>query len=91
MIRLTLAALLLAGSTHITFADSNKAALAPGSLTAAQVTQKLQSQGYTVNKVEFDDGSYKVKAISPSKQKTKLQVDAANGSVLNAKVDDGKD
>jgi hypothetical protein len=93
MLRVTLAALLLAGATTVAFADSDadKAKLPPGALSADQVTQRLQSQGYSVSKIKFDDGNYKVNAIGPNQQKTKLEVSPSTGTVLKSKVDDGSD
>ena len=92
MIRMTFAALLLAATTTMAVADNdaNKVAQA-GALSATQVTQKLQSQGYTVRKIKFDDGAYKVKATGPNQQKTKLEVNATTGAVISSKVDDDKD
>ena len=89
MIRMTLAALLLAGATTVALADSNKAPPA-GALSAAQITQKLQSQGYTVSKIKFDDGKYKVTAIDANNEKAKLEVNAMTGAVLNGKTEAGK-
>jgi hypothetical protein len=93
MYRIVLAALLFAGASTLALADSDadKVALKPGSLTSAQVTQRLQSQGYTVRKIKFDDGSYKVKATGPDQRKTKLEVSPSTGAVLSTKVDDDKD
>jgi hypothetical protein len=90
MFRLTLAALMLAGVSAAALADSDasKVALKPGWLTADQVTQRLQSQGYTIRKIKFDDGEYKVKAFGPGQQKTKLEVSPSSGAVLSSKVDD---
>jgi hypothetical protein len=93
MIRMTLAALLLAGATSVALADSDadKVALKPGWLTSTQVTQRLQSQGYNVRKIKLDDGAYKVKATGPDQRKTKLEVSPSTGAVLSTKVDDDKD
>jgi hypothetical protein len=93
MIRIALAALLLAGGSAVAFADSDadKVALKPGWLTSAQVTQRLQTQGYTVRKIKADDGGYKVKATGPDQRKTKLEVSPSTGAVLSSKVDDDKD
>jgi hypothetical protein len=93
MLRATLAALLLVGATAVAFADSDadKAKLPPGALSVEQVTQRLQSQGYAVTKIKFDDGNYKVKATGPNQQKTKLEVSPSTGAVLKSKVDDGSD
>jgi hypothetical protein len=90
MLRFTLAVLMLAGVSAAALADSDasKAALKPGWLTADQVTQRLQSQGYTIRKIELDDGEYKVKASGPGQQKTKLEVSPSSGVVLSSKADD---
>ena len=93
MLKVTLAALLLAGTTAVAFADSDvdKAKLPPGALSAVQVTQRLQSQGYAVRQIKFDDGAYKVKATGPNQQKTKLEVSPSTGAVLKSKIDDDSD
>jgi hypothetical protein len=94
MYRIALAALLFAGASTLALADSDAdkvVALKPGWLTSAQVTQKLQSQGYTVRKIKLDDGGYKVKATGPDQRKTKLEVSPSTGAVLSTKVDDDKD
>jgi hypothetical protein len=93
MIRTTLAVLLLAGATVVALADNDtsKVALQPGWLTTAQVTQKLQGQGYTVRKIKLDDGNYKVKATGPDQKKTKMEVSPSTGAVLSTKTDDDND
>ena len=63
----------------------------PGSLTVAQVTQRLQAQGFTVGKVKFDDGRYKVKATDATGHKAKLSVNPANGDVMSKGDDDNDD
>ena len=85
MIRFALASLLLTGTSVVAMADSKP--LPQGSLSTAQVSQQLQSQGYTVSKIETDDGGYKVKAMGPNHQKTKLQVNPTTGAILSSKVD----
>jgi hypothetical protein len=84
---------LLADASTVAMADSdaNKVALKLGWLTSTQVTQNLQSQGYTVRKIKLDDGNYKVKATGPDQRKTKLEVSPGIGAVLSTKVDDDKD
>ena len=93
MIRLTLAALLLAGTCAVAQADNDadKTAMKPGWLTTDQVSQRLQSQGYTISKIKLDDGAYKVKAMSADHHKTKLEISPASGAVLSSKTDDGDD
>ena len=81
-----LAAVLLAGSISLAMADSSKAPA--GSMTVAQVTSKLQAQGYNVTKIKFDDGSYKVKATDASGHKDKLSVNPQTGAVLSKGNDD---
>jgi hypothetical protein len=89
MIKMTLAALLLAGATTMALADSNKPAPA-GSLSPAQITQKLQSQGYTVSKIKYKDGEYKVKATDANHHKAKLELNASTGEVIKGKSDTSK-
>lgn len=93
MIRTTLAALLLAGVSAAALADNDtsKVALQPGWLTTEQVTQRLQSQGYTIRKIKLDDGNYQVKATGPGQQKTKLEVSPSSGAILSSKTDDDND
>ena len=81
-----LAACLLVGSASLALADSKVAPA--GSMTVTQVTSKLQSQGYNVSKVEFDDGSYKVKATDASGHKSKLSVNPKTGDVTSKGDDD---
>jgi hypothetical protein len=79
----------LAGGTGIAMADSSPDKLAAaGSLSLAQVTSKLQSQGYTIRKIKFDDGRYKVKATDASGHKEKLYVSPATGDVVSKGDDD---
>ncbi len=87
--RTALAACLVAGSVSLALADSSKVA-ATGSIPVAQVTTRLQSQGYNVTKIKFDDGRYKVKAIDATGHKTKLEVNPQTGDVLS-KADDNDD
>lgn len=93
MIRMTLAALMLTGVSAVALADSDasKVALKAGWLTSEQVTQRLQSKGYTVRAIKFDGGDYKVKATGPDQRKSKLEISPSTGAVLSSKVDDGKD
>jgi hypothetical protein len=93
MYRLLLAVALFAGAANFALADSDadNVALRPGWLTSAQVTQRLQAQGYTVRKIKLDDGGYKVKATGPDQRKTKLEVSPSTGAVLSSKADDDKD
>jgi|KBSMisStandDraft_5_1062788.scaffolds.fasta_scaffold191897_2 uncharacterized membrane protein YkoI len=87
MIRMALAALLLAGASNVALADTNHMVQA-GSLSVAQVTQALQTQGYTVDKIEYDDGNYEVKATMPGQHQTRLEISATTGRVLSRQVDD---
>ncbi len=88
LVKAALAACLLAGSVSLALADSDKAPA--GSMSVAQVTSGLQSQGYNVTKIKFDDGSYKVKAVDASGHKMKLNVNPVNGAVVS-KGDDTDD
>jgi flagellar hook assembly protein FlgD len=90
LVKAALAACLLAGSVSLVLADSDKVAPA-GSMSPTQVTSSLQSQGYTVSKIKFDDGNYKVKAIDASGHKQKLAVNAQTGTVVSKGDDDDKD
>lgn len=85
-----LAVCLLAGTAGLAFADSNKVATA-GSMSVAQVTSRLQSEGYNVTKIKLDDGRYKVKAIDSSGHKAKLSVNPQTGDVISKGDDDGND
>ena len=93
MINIAFATLLMAGVSAVALADSDtsKVALQPGWLTSDQVSQRLQSQGYTISKIKFDGGEYKVKVIGPNQVKTKLTVSPSSGAVLSSKTDDDKD
>lgn len=89
-IKIAIAALLLSGATPVAFADNDfaKVAMPAGSLSTAQITERLQSQGYAVRKIELDDGAYKVKATDASHHKAKLMVNPSTGAVLSSKLDD---
>ena len=79
----------LAGGTAMAMADSSPDKMAAaGSMSVAQVTSRLQSQGYTIKKIKFDDGHYKVKAIDSSGHKEKLAVSPVNGDVISKGDDD---
>jgi hypothetical protein len=78
----------LAGGAAVAMADGSPDKLATaGSMSVTQVTSRLQSQGFTVSKIKFDDGRYKVKAIDASGHKQKLSVSPVTGDVV-AKGDD---
>lgn len=54
-----------------------------GFLSAAEVTARLLSLGYTsIRVVEFDDGQWEVEARNPSGQRVELYVDARTGVIL---------
>jgi len=79
---------LLAGSAGLALADNNSDKIAAaGSMSPAQVTSHLQSQGFTVRKIKFDDGRYKVKATDASGQKEKLYVSPQTGDVVSKTAD----
>lgn len=79
----------LAGGAGIAMADSSPDKLAAAnSISLAQVTSKLQSQGYTIRKIKFDDGRYKVKATDASGHKAKLYVSPVTGDVVSKGDDD---
>lgn len=81
------AALAVGGGIAMADNSSDKVAAA-GSMSVAQVTSKLQAQGYTVDKIKFDDGRYKVKAIDSSGHKEKLSVNPTTGDVVSKDADD---
>ncbi len=62
-----------------------------GSLSVAQVTSRLETDGYKISKIKFDDGSYKVKALDSNGQKTKLSVNPQTGAVIAKGADDDND
>ncbi len=90
LVKAALAACLLAGSVSLALADSDKTAPA-GSISPTLVTSRLQSQGYTVSKIKFDDGRYKVTAIDASGHKQKLYVNPQTGDVVSKGDDDDDD
>lgn len=82
-------ALALAGGAVGALADSSPDKVAAaGSMSVEQVTSRLQSQGYSVKKIKFDDGRYKVKAIDSTGQKEKLTVNPQTGDVMSKGSDD---
>jgi hypothetical protein len=89
-IRTVLVAGLIASAAGIALADSDRPAPA-GSMPISEVTTHLQAQGFTVSKIKFDDGRYKVKAIDSAGRKEKLSVDPKTGAVVSKGDDDGDD
>ncbi len=86
-----LAAIVTLGA-GVALADSSPDKVAAtGSMSVAQVTSRLQSQGYTIKKIKFDDGRYKVKAIDSSGHKEKLYVSPVTGDVVSKASDDDND
>ena len=59
-------------------------------MSLAQVTSRLQAQGYSIEKIKFDDGRYKMKATDASGHKQKLYVSPQSGEVVS-KGDDNDD
>jgi hypothetical protein len=59
-----------------------------GFLSAAEVTARLLSLGYTsIRVVEFDDGKWDVEARNPRGQRVELYVDARTGVILREERD----
>jgi len=60
-----------------------------GSLSAAQIAQKVEAAGYTnVHDVEYDDdGHWDVEATSSAGTAVDLEVDPATGNVLKEERD----
>ena len=86
------AAFVVALAGGAAMADSSPDKVAPaGSVSVAQVTSRLQSQGFTVRKIKFDDGRYKVKATDSSGHKEKLYVSPATGDIVSKGDDDDDD
>ena len=57
---------------------------AQGTLSPAEIVQKVEAAGYTnVHDLEFDDGRWEVDATSPAGVAVDLDVDAATGKVLH--------
>ena len=88
LIPLAVAAALAGGAGAVMADSSPDKVAAAGSLSVAQVTSRLQSQGYTVTKIKFDDGRYKVKATDAAGHKQKLSVSPATGDVVSKGDDD---
>jgi len=85
-------ALALAGGTVAALADSSPDKVAAaGAMSVEQITSRLQSQGYSIKKIKFDDGRYKVKAIDSTGHKEKLSVNPQTGDVLSKDSDDNDD
>ncbi len=80
-------ALALLSAAPMAHADSDKDLVGPGYMTRQQIATALTNGGYSVQKVESDDGAYKVKALRGA-QKLKLTVDPKTGSVIATKPDD---
>jgi hypothetical protein len=82
----------LAAGAGVAMADSSPDKVAAaGSLSLAQVTSRLQSQGITVRKIKMDDGHYKVKGIDSAGHEQKFSVSPVTGDVMAKGDDDGDD
>jgi hypothetical protein len=87
-------AITLAGGAAAAMADSSsdKVAVAgAGPVSAETITNRLQSQGYTIRKIKLDDGRYKVKAIDSNGHKEKFSVSPVTGDVIAKSDDDDGD
>ena len=74
----------LAVGAGVAMADSSPDKVAAaGSISIAQVTSKLQSQGFTIRKIKFDDGRYKVKATDATGHEQKLYVSPVTGDMVS--------
>lgn len=56
--------------------------LPPNSMRMSQLLQKMQKEGFTVIKIEFDDGKYLAKAINNSGENVKLEIAPQSGEIL---------
>ncbi len=56
-------------------------------LSASQVSQKLEAEGYKVREIEVDDGGYEFEAISPSGARVEGHAHPATGAILNTRPD----
>lgn len=84
----TLVVALVCGAGVAMADSSSDKVVAAGSIAMAQVTSRLQSQGYTVRKIKLDDGRYKVKATDASGHKQKLSISPVTGETLATETDD---
>jgi hypothetical protein len=57
-------------------------------LSIAQISEKFTAQGYTVRKVELDDGVYEVYAIDKNGMHLEAKVDPATGQIISDRYDD---
>lgn len=71
----------------LVYADSDTDLTGSGFMSRQQVATSLTGAGYTVEKVESDDGAYKAKVIKGG-QKLKVMVDPRTGAVTSSKMDD---
>jgi hypothetical protein len=89
LVRTALILGLLVGGTGLAMADGTPdQTAAAGSLSVAQVTSRLQAQGFTIKKIKMDDGRYKVKAVDAAGHKQKLYVSPTTGDVVSKGDDD---
>ncbi|WP_158258257.1 PepSY domain-containing protein [Rhodopila globiformis] len=77
-----------AGEDH---RNDHPAAAASGPVSIAQVSQRLESQGYQIRKIKEDDGRYKVTVLTPDRHKEKLSISPRTGEVIGKKNDDEDD
>lgn len=58
-------------------------------LTAADIAQLLQAQGFSnVHDIELDDGRYEAEAVNPAGRKVDLKLDPRDGRILSEQLDD---
>ena len=83
----TLGGLFLILSAPIALADD----IPSNALPISKILQDLHAKGYTlIKKVEFEHGTYEVKAIGPNGNKMKLQVNPQTGEITNNKSNNAK-
>jgi len=61
---------------------------APGTLSPAEITRKVEAAGYTnIHDLEYDDGRWELEATSSAGVAVDVDVDAASGTILNEERD----
>ena len=65
-----------------------QAGAAPGTLSPAEITRKVEAAGYTnIHDLEYDDGRWELEATSSAGVAVDVDVDAATGAILNEERD----
>ncbi len=84
----TATAVLLAAGAGAAQAQEMEAPQRSGQLTASQILQKLESEGYTnIEDLERDDGQWEAEATKPDGTRVELHLSATDGHIISEQAD----